>query len=972
MAKQARPVAGAQQRFVRLGSTQQHFVGAWAVVGDDTLCIGTPRAGTTLPRATDHFCAILEVTPLNYMLRSAEEQEAIITSYLGFLSAQTFPLQILVRVLPLDLDPYLRQLHTHAARHQGTRPAPASSVLLELTEDTIAFVRTLATRRRLLERHYYLVIPATPASEQMDVTRLFQDIRRFLAGRDTADMTTGLQWQAVARQQLDLRTHEVARQLARVGLDIRRLRGSDLVNLYHSCLMPQHAIQHPIAPAIIAATQMPIQARAPRSWRAHRMQNSTDVPLPSESDPDAAATDEAVDERQPFRPWWRRWLPWPIAALDKTTSAEGDATNVLTLADILAPAAAEVTPHSLQFDGEFARVLAVVGYPRYVYPGWIAQLITIDVPLELTIHLLPRDPALMIRRLSRQLSEYRASEILEVRNGRMADPERTLAYQDVERLRDHLQRGDEKIFAVALYLTIRAPSERALEERVAQVRAALDALLLIAHPATFEQDVAFGACLPEARDRWRRTRLLDSSSVATAFPFASANLSMPDGILYGIDGSGGLVILDPFSPELENANQVVFAKSGAGKSYACKIQALRSAMTGTAICVIDPENEWARLAAAVGGQTIHLRPGSPQRLNPFDLFVPTREGGGVDDETDRGDPLAEKILSLITFLDLLLADHIQGRASTLSQREKSFLEKVLFETYRQAGITAAPRTHTRPAPLLRDVYAVLSSGACGPDDFHLGDRLQRYTTGSMAQIFDAPTNVALDNPFIVFNIREMDSELRPIGLFMIADFVWTRMRRERARQPRLLYIDEAWTLMQHPEGGRFLSDMARRARKYFLGLVTITQDVEDFLGSEYGRTVLVNASIKFLMKQDSSTIQSVTSAFHLSQGERTFILGCNKGEGLLFARGAHVALHVERSEREHELVTTNPRELAQRAAQATRDATANGTPTPPAAHPAAVEAPLPEQSRPLRSGKPHGNHVRNSDARDGHQPRRSM
>ena len=227
-----------------------------------------------------------------------------------------------------------------------------------------------------------------------------------------------------------------------------------------------------------------------------------------------------------------------------------------------------------------------------------------------------------------------------------------------------------------------------------------------------------------------------------------------------------------------------------------------------------------------------------------------------------------------------------------------------------AGITADPATHTRPAPLLADFYAVITSGTVGKDTFHLADRLQRYVTGSMSELFAGQTNVALDNPFVVFDVRDMDAELRPIGLFLIANFVWTRTRREQSRQPRLLYIDEAWTLMQYPEGGRFLSDIARRARKYYLGLCTITQDVEDFLGNEYGRTVLANASIKLLMKQDATTIGPVTEAFHLSQGERTFVLGCNKGEGLLFARGAHVALFVERSDHEHTLVTTNPRELA--------------------------------------------------------------
>ncbi|MBA3822286.1 MAG: ATP-binding protein [Ktedonobacterales bacterium] len=884
----------------RLGSTQQQFVGAWALVGDDTLCLGTPDRDSTLPRVADQFCAVLAITPLNYMLRSAEEQETIISSYLSFLNALPFPVQILVRVLKLDLEPYLARLGEHATRLAAEHEAASrheDAVLLELTQDNIAFVRSLATRRRLLERHFYVVIPTTPATEMSGVSRL-EILWRHLARlrpRSTEDrLLQGLQWQAVARQQLDLRVREVARQLGRVGLGAQRLRGTELVNLYYSCLTPQKATQHPLAAATIAGAQLPPSARAPRAWRRHRTRRT---PLPPLTDP----TSELPTTDDP---------PARDATLAPGSAAETEPPALLTIADLLAPAAAEIGAQHITLDGEYARVFAVVGYPRYVYPGWLAQLIALDIPLEWSIHLRPRDSATMIQRLSRQMVEFRASEILETRQGRMPDPERMLAYADVERLRDHLQHGDEKIFEVAIYGIVRAPSEQALNERFAQVQAALSAMLLVAHPATFEQDIAFGSCLPEARDRWNRSRLLDSSTIATAFPFASANLSMPDGILYGVDGSGGLVILDPFSSQLENANQVVFAKSGAGKSYACKIQAVRSLMTGTAICVIDPENEWGRLCAAVGGQLIHLRPGSPQHVNPFDLFQDT--SGTASSEEDRGDLLAEKILSLITLMDLLLADHVQGRATTLSQREKSFLERVLFETYHRHGIYTDPQTHAHPAPLLSDVYAVLTSGACGPDDFHLGDRLQRYVTGSMAHLFNAPTNVALANKFVVFNIREMEAELRPIGLFMIADFVWTRMRREHARQPRQLFIDEAWSLMQFPEGGRFLSDMARRARKYYLGLVTITQDVEDFLTNEHGRTVLVNASIKILMKQDASTIASVAGAFHLSQGERSFILGCNKGEGLLFARNAHVALHVDSSEWEHHLVTSDPSELAKR------------------------------------------------------------
>ncbi|MGH2505629.1 MAG: VirB4 family type IV secretion system protein, partial [Ktedonobacterales bacterium] len=331
--------------------------------------------------------------------------------------------------------------------------------------------------------------------------------------------------------------------------------------------------------------------------------------------------------------------------------------------------------------------------------------------------------------------------------------------------------------------------------------------------------------------------------------------------------------------------------------------------------MVDPEDEYRRLAAAVDGQVIRLAPGSAQRINPFDLPQPTPtehgESGLERDASRDGDALADKIQALHALLDLLLADHTPAGAVGLSQREKGLLDRCLYETYRRAGITSDAHTHSHPTPLLRDLYDTLHSNVCGVDSFGLAERLERYVHGSLASLFSAPTNVALDNPLVVFDVRDLDGELRPLGLLLIADYVWTRVRQ--ARQPHLLVIDEAWSLMQHTEGGRFLAGLARRARKHYLGLVTITQDVEDFLSSEWGRVVLANSSIQLLMKQDSTTIDAVSDAFHLSTGERHYLLACHKGEGLLFARGGHVQLRVEASQMEHVLITTDPRELAQRA-----------------------------------------------------------
>ncbi len=355
------------------------------------------------------------------------------------------------------------------------------------------------------------------------------------------------------------------------------------------------------------------------------------------------------------------------------------------------------------------------------------------------------------------------------------------------------------------------------------------------------------------------------------------------------------MVFDPFSRELENANKVVFAKSGAGKSYACKVEALRSLMRGVEYYIIDPEDEYGRICEAVGGQYVRLSGSSAHHINPFDLAE------GVDRDGGTRDALTERLLALQGLLGLMLAD----RAS-LTQRARA-LDRALLETYRRMGITRDPATHDRPPPLLRDLYEVIREEE---DPLGLADRLERFVEGSLGSVFSSPTSVELERPFVVFNLRDLEPELRPLGIYLIADHIWREVRR--SRKPRMLLIDEAWSLIQHEEGARFLASMARQARKHYLGMTTVTQDVEDFLATSEGHTILANSSVQLLMRQDSSTIDAVTRTFRLSAGEREFLLSCRKGEGLLFASGNHVALRIEASPVEHDLATTDPAELAER------------------------------------------------------------
>jgi hypothetical protein len=605
------------------------------------------------------------------------------------------------------------------------------------------------------------------------------------------------------------------------------------------------------------------------------------------------------------------------------------ARGTRSVADLVAPGAVEVARDHLRLDRQYVRTLVVTGFPRTVDPGWLAPLIDFEEPLELGLHLEPLDSGRTVAALTRQLVRLHSSRLLAARGGRLADPEREVAYEDAERLRDALQRGDERVFSVGLSVLLRAGSLPELDALTRRVEATLGGLLAQSRVALLEQDGAFRSCLPLGWDALLAPRNLDTGSLATLFPFSSATLTMERGVLYGVARHNrSPVIVDPFDPGLENANLVVFAMTGAGKSYFTKLIALRTLLAGVDFLVIDPEDEYRRLCAAAGGQYVRLAAASGQCLNPFDLppaAAPTAPatGAGGTGRADRGpedeglDPLAEQVAALVGLLEVMLAeagrDADRGAGRRLTAHERAVLDRALYATYAGAGITADPATHGRPAPLLRDLHAAL---AAAPGDVAdgLAVRLRRYVEGSLAGLFAGPTSVALDRRLVVFNVQALEPELRPVGVHLITGFVWNQVRR--ARRPRLLVVDEAWTLMRHPEGGAFLAAMARRARKYHLGLVTITQDVADFLGSDEGRTVLANAAAKLVLKQSGATIDAVAGALQLSPEERRYLLAAGKGEGLFFARGTRLALQVEASPAEHRLATTAPREVAELAAAA--------------------------------------------------------
>jgi hypothetical protein len=616
---------------------------------------------------------------------------------------------------------------------------------------------------------------------------------------------------------------------------------------------------------------------------------------------------------------------------EPSVSPDGDAGRVFalgsrSLADLIAPSGCEVRADHLRLDGQYARVLAVTAYPRLVSPGWLSLLVETDLPIEASLYVRPLASAEMVRILGVQIARLQSSRLAALRGERIADPEREIALEDAERLRERLQRGEERLFAVSLYLLLRARALGELDELTRRVEEQLDALLAHSRRALWEQERGFRSCLPEARDQLMVPRNMDTSALAATLPFVGPSLAMESGMLVGLDRTSQTpVLLDPFDRSLDNANLVIVAPAGAGKSFFCKLLMLRQLINGTDCIAVDPENEYSRVAKAAGGQVVRLAASSAHRINPFDLPPPSPEDG--DRRQDKEDPLAERVTALLGLLEVMLcgSTSTHGRPGSLDNHERAVLDRAIYRTYAGLGITADVATHTRPAPLLADLHTVLGEMP-GEVAASLTVRLERYVEGSLsAGLFAGPTNVELDRRLVVFNIQQLEDELRPLAIHLIAGWVWTRVRRDR--RPRLLVIDEAWSLLRFTEGGAFVAAMARRARKYYLGLVTITQQVADLADEGHGETILSNAAQVLLLKQKADTIDAATARFRLTTDERQLLLGADKGEGLLLVRGNRIPLQVVASKAEYRLATTNPRdleELAEETRSSTRVSPSNG------------------------------------------------
>lgn len=583
--------------------------------------------------------------------------------------------------------------------------------------------------------------------------------------------------------------------------------------------------------------------------------------------------------------------------------------GVTALRDFIAPSSIIFNNNDFQLGTRYARTYYVYGYPRQIFTGWLSSMVNLDEVIDLSIFIYPVESQVVLENLKKKVSRLEADIQINAEKGRVRDPGTQAAIQDAEEIRDKLQVGEERFFRFGLYFTIYGGSEDELEYVAHKVESMLGQQLIYSKPATSQQEQGLNSTVPQFTDQLQIRRNLNTGALSTSFPFTSADLTQDNGILYGINmHNSGLVIFDRFS--LENGNSVVFAKSGAGKSFTVKLEALRSMMFGTEVFIIDPENEYQRMAEAVGGAYVRLSLNSPTRINPFDLPK-------VTDNEEADSALRSNLITLHGLLRLMMggaqAQMAQAEsgggmvAPALSPAEEADLDAALIETYAKAGITNDPLTHNSPPPTVNDLYdTLLHMGGNGPQ---LAQRLRKYTTGTFAGIFSQPSNIDINNAMVVFNIRDLEDELRPVAMYIVLNFIWNKTKADQKR--RMLVVDEAWQLMKYEDSANFLFSLAKRARKYNLGITTITQDVEDFMGSRMGRAIVANASMQILLKQSSTAVDVLANTFKLTSEEKKRLSQFPVGQGLFFAGQNHVHIQITASPTETNLITTNPEQVNQ-------------------------------------------------------------
>ena len=563
--------------------------------------------------------------------------------------------------------------------------------------------------------------------------------------------------------------------------------------------------------------------------------------------------------------------------------------GIVSVRDIIAPAAFKVESKCLQLNDLFVRTIFVVTYPRYVTIGWFAPIINESLTLDISMFFYPLAINIVLKQLRNKVGTMEAQIIADHEKGAPRDPIAETALRDIEGLRDSLSQGTEKFFQFALYVSIYAKDLKELDLASDRIENILGTQLIYTRRAFFQSEQGFNSTLPLGNDELAITTNMNSSPIASSFPFVSSELTSDDVILYGINRhNNSLILFDRFS--LQNANMVVFATSGAGKSYAIKLEVLRSLMLGTDVIIVDPENEYQHLSEAVNGAYINVSLNSESKLNPFDL------PRGVGGDTKAEDILRSAVITLKGLIRLMIGD--------ITNVEDSLLDRALLETYAKKDITPASDLTNIQPPLMSDLEEILSSMEGGED---MALRIKKYTQGTFSGLFNSPTNVKVNNQLIVFCIRDLEDELRPIAMYVIMNYIWNIIRSEMKK--RMLVVDEAWIMMRHEDSAKFMFALVKRCRKYYLGVTTITQDVNDFLTSPFGNAIVTNSSMQLLLKQSPAAINLIQKTFMLTEGEKYLLLESGVGEGIFFAGAKHAAIKIQASYTEHQVITSDPRQL---------------------------------------------------------------
>jgi len=585
---------------------------------------------------------------------------------------------------------------------------------------------------------------------------------------------------------------------------------------------------------------------------------------------------------KPIKNWHRRQLRKKL-----TNQAVNISYGGQDQLDLISYAGMKEESSYLQINDHYIRTLFVSGYPYVATTGWLNNLINFNHDIDISYHIEQVDPLIALPKLNRKITELESTKRTMLKEGKVIGSEITDPLESAMELKDKIQRGMEKLFQISIYMTVNAESLSELNKVTKLLETVMQTRLFYIKPAIFQQIEGLQSILPRSENKLAQQRNLDSSSAALTFPFVSSELVQESGILYGINKSNNsLVIIDRFS--LNNANSIIFAQSGSGKSYTAKVEILRHLMQGTKVIIIDPEREYKQLAASVKGTYIRLSSNSKEKINPFQYSQRS-----ITEENN----LSEHIQDLTELISLMVG--------SLTSEERAVVDKALLLTYKDMGLTTRKNSKSKTVvyPLLKDFYKNLKS----MKHKDLCDRLERFVKGSLSTVFDSQTNISLDNRLIVFDIKDLSESIRSIMMMVVANFVNNEVKQNP--QKRMLVIDEGWILLQEPESARFISGLVRRARKYYLGVTIISQQANDFLNQDYGKAIASQSSLRVLMRQDTTTIKKVAEEFHLSAYEQHYLLTCDRGEALIIADQNHVAVKVVASEEEHPLLTTDPREV---------------------------------------------------------------